>query len=165
MAMSREATRMIDRRYQVRWMLRRDLPEILAIESQGAVHPYCEEDYLVHLRDKKTIGMTTEDSKGRIIGGMVYELEKNNIKIFRFIVASCQRRQGVGTEMIKKLIAKLSSARRYSISISVPETCLGMQLFFKQMQFTAIGVNHGQFSHEDDGTDEDGYQFEYQIGD
>ena len=47
---------------------------------------------------------------------------------------------GVGGQMVSKLISKLSSHRRTSITLEVRETNLAAQLFFKQNGFRATAV-------------------------
>ena len=69
------------------------------------------------------------------------------------------RRRGVGSQMAKKLITKLSHDRRSRIMLEIRETNLAAQLFFRTLGFRAVSVLR-QF-YED--TPEDAYlmQFRY----
>ena len=44
----------------IRWFIRRDMPEVVAIEKQGFEFPWSEEDFLRCLRLRHTIGMVAE---------------------------------------------------------------------------------------------------------
>lgn len=41
----------------IRWMIRRDMPEVLHIEESGYAYPWGEEDFLTILRQRNCIGM------------------------------------------------------------------------------------------------------------
>src|SRR5918999_229603 len=83
-------------RVHIRWMIRRDMPEVLAIEHASFEYPWCEEEFLRVLR------------------------------------------QRVGHQMVAKLVGKLSSHRRTRIALSVRETNLPAQLFFRIQGFRAL---------------------------
>jgi len=126
-------------RVHIRWMIRRDMPEILAIENQGFEFPWLEEDFLRCLRQRNCIGMVAEHDD-LVVGFMIYELHKTRIHVLNFAVAQDYRRNGVGTQMVDKLIGKLSSQRRTRIILEVRETNLPAQLFFRANQFRAVSV-------------------------
>lgn len=65
------------------------------------------------------------------------------------------RRQQIGSQMVNKLISKLSQQRRKEIVLEVRERNLAAQLFFKRCGFWSTGVIRGHY----DDTDEDDYQF------
>lgn len=123
----------------IRWMIRRDMPEVLGIENQSFEFPWCEDDFLRSLRQRNCIGMVAECDE-RIVGFMIYELHKNRLHILNFAVRSEFRRRGVGSQMIRKLIGKLSQQRRNKILLEVRETNLPAQLFFRSSGFRAISL-------------------------
>ena len=43
-------------RVHIRWMIRRDMPEVLAIESQSFEFPWSEEDFINCLRQRPALG-------------------------------------------------------------------------------------------------------------
>src|SRR5262245_13193942 len=91
----------------IRWMIRRDMPEVLAIEKQCFEFPWQDEDFIRCLRQRNCIGMVAEAGE-RVVGFMIYELHKNRLHILNFAVHEDYRRRGVGRQMAKKLVGKLS---------------------------------------------------------
>ncbi len=143
---------------QIRWLIRRDMPEVLDIERDSFEYPWTEEDFLCCLRQRNCIGMVAERGH-RIVGFMIYELHKSKLNILNFAVGPVIRRQGVGTQMIDKLIDKLSQQRRKEILLEIRETNLAAQLFFKSQQFRAVRVLR---NHYEDRS-EDAYLMRYQL--
>jgi [ribosomal protein S18]-alanine N-acetyltransferase len=142
----------------IRWMIRRDMPTVLAIESECFEFSWSEDDFIRCLRQRNCIGMVAEvDSK--VVGFMIYELHKNRLHILNFAVAESARRKGVGKSMVAKLLGKLSHERRNRIMLEIRETNLEAQLFFKNIGFKAISVLRDFY----EDTDEDAYlmQFRY----
>ena len=124
----------------IRWMIKRDLPEVLAIEKAAfEEYPWLEDDFVRYLRQTNCIGMVVE-YEDAVIGFMVYELNKTSIHVYNFAVDPWYQRQGVGRAMIDKLKGKLSEIRRTRIVLEIREENLDGQLFFKSMGFMAIAV-------------------------
>jgi len=145
-------------RVHIRWMIRRDMPEVLAIEHASSEFPWCEEEFLRVLRQRNCIGMVAEHGE-RVVGFMIYELHKSKLQVLNFAVAPECRRQGVGHQMVAKLVGKLSSHRRTRIVLSLRESCLPGQLFFRVQGFRATEVVREHY--EDTG--EDGYVMQYLL--
>lgn len=142
----------------MRHMIRRDKPEVLAIDQESHANPWSEEMLLARLRERDCIGMIAEH-RDRIVGYMVYSLMPTAIVIDRFAVATDCRRSGVGSQMMSKLIGKLSSQRRNRIKATVRETQLDFQLFARSQGFLATSVIRGFFT----STGEDAYMMEYRL--
>ena len=142
----------------IRWMIRRDMPEVLAIESDSFEFPWCEDDFLRCLRQRNCIGMVAEH-EDRVVGFMIYELHKARLHILNFAVGTRFRRSGAGAQMVKKLVGKLSAQRRNRILLEVRETNLAAQLFFRSSGFRAVSVLR-EF-YED--TPEDAYLMQYRF--
>src|SRR3954449_2940050 len=104
-------------RVHIRWMIRRDMPEVLAIEHSSFEFPWCEEEFLRVLRQRNCIGMVAEHGE-RGVGFMIYELHKSKLKILNSCFHPEFRRQGVGHQMVAKLVGKLSSHRRTRICLN-----------------------------------------------
>ena len=137
-------------RVHIRWMIRRDMPEVLAIEHASFEFPWCEEEFLRVLRQRNCIGMVAEYGE-RVVGFMIYELHKNKLHVLDLATHPEFRRQGVGHQMIGKLVGKLSSHRRTRIALYVRETNLAAQLFYRVQGFRAVEVarEHYQDTGED----------------
>ena len=152
---------MIDRITGVhcRWAIRRDLPEILAIDSASDPAPWTEEDFRSHLARRDHIGMVAERGE-RVVGLMVYRLGRREIEVVRFAVAPDMRRRGVGRQMAARLAGKLSHQRRTALTWPVRESQLAGHLFLHSIGLTAVDVLRGHY----DDTGEDAYLFRYELG-
>jgi ribosomal-protein-alanine N-acetyltransferase len=139
-------------------MIRRDMPEVLATEQESFEYPWTEEDFLRCLRQRNCIGMVAEQGE-RVVGFMIYELHKTKLHVLNFAVRPGARRRGIGSQMVAKLISKLSSHRRTRITLEVRETNLTAQLFFRAQEFKAMRVLRGYY--EDSG--EDAFQMDYRL--
>ena len=142
----------------IRWMIRRDMHEVLAIEGLSFEFPWSEDDFIRCLRQRNCIGMVSECDE-RIAGFMIYELHRSRLHVLNFAVQPEYRRRGVGTKMISKLVGKLSTQRRDRIMLEVRETNLHAQLFFRNMGFRAISVLRDFY----DDTVEDAYLMQYRY--
>jgi ribosomal-protein-alanine N-acetyltransferase len=147
-------------RVHIRWMIRRDMPEVLQAEQLSFEYAWTEEDFLRCLRQRNCIGMVAEHGE-KVVGFMIYELHKNKLHILNFAVHPAWRRHSVGSQMVAKLISKLSSHRRTRITLEVRETNLTAQLFFSKQDFRAVRVLRAFY--EDSG--EDAFLMEYRFGD
>src|SRR4051812_28000938 len=139
-------------------MIRRDMPEVLQAEQQSFEYAWTEEDFLRCLRQRNCIGMVAEQGE-KVVGFMIYELHKTKLHILNFAVHPGFRRRGVGTQMVGKLISKLSSHRRTRITLEVRETNLAAQIFFRGQEFKAVRVLRAYY--EDSG--EDAFQMNYAL--
>lgn len=123
----------------IRWMIRRDMPSVLAIENDSFEFAWSDEEFVRALRQRNCIGMVAELNEV-VVGFMIYELHKNRLHILNFAVHQDYRRHGVGRSMVDKLVSKLSYQRRSRILLEVRETNLAAQLFFKSLGFRAVSV-------------------------
>lgn len=147
-------------RVHIRWMIRRDMPKVLAIEHASYEHPWSEDEFLRILRQRNCIGMVAEQGN-QIVGFMIYELHKHKLNILNFAVDPASRRNRIGQQMVSKLVGKLSSHRRTKIGLKVRETNLEAQLFFRSQGFRATEVLR---EHYED-TREDAYSMQYAFDD
>jgi ribosomal-protein-alanine N-acetyltransferase len=147
-------------RVHIRWMIRRDMPEVLAIERASFEFPWSEEDFIRCLRQRNCIGMVAEHEE-RVVGFMIYELHKSRLHILNFAVSSDARRRGVAAQMTNKLIGKLSAQRRTRIMLEVRETNLTAQIFFRSAGFQAVSVLRSFY----EDTPEDAYLMQYRYED
>jgi [ribosomal protein S18]-alanine N-acetyltransferase len=143
----------------IRWMIRRDMEEVLQIEEKCFEFPWYEEDFIRCLRQRNCIGMVAE-YQDEIFGFMIYELHEYRIHLLNFAVSPEKQRTGVGSQMIAKLQSKLSSHKRSRLLLEARETNLPAQLFFRENGFKAISVIRSYYTD----TPEDAYlmQFKHQ---
>ncbi|MCA9134198.1 MAG: ribosomal protein S18-alanine N-acetyltransferase [Planctomycetales bacterium] len=142
----------------IRWMIRRDMPSVLAIEEASFEFPWSEEEFIRCLRQRNCIGMVAERDE-QVVGFMIYELHKNRLHLLNFSVDPACRRDGIGCSMVDKLSSKLSYERRNRITLEVRETNLAAQLFFRQLGFRAVSVLRDFY---EDST-EDAYLMQYRY--
>jgi ribosomal-protein-alanine N-acetyltransferase len=143
-------------RVHIRWMIRRDMPEVLQTEGESFEFAWTEEDFLRCLRQRNCIGMVAEQGE-KVVGFMIYELHKAKLHILNFAVHPSFRRAGVGMQMVTKLISKLSSHRRTRITLEVRERNLAAQLFFRAQEFRAVRVLRSYY----DDSGEDAFLMQY----
>jgi len=145
-------------RVHIRWMIRRDMPEVILAEQDSFDFCWTEEEFLHCLRQRNCIGMVAEYSE-RVVGFMIYELHKSRLHVLNFAVSPAWRRLGVGSQMVSRLVGKLSSHRRNRITLAVRETNLAAQKFFRDQSFKAMKVLRRYY--EDSG--EDAYLMQYKL--
>ncbi len=143
----------------IRWLIRRDMDEVLEIARRSFSIPWTEEEFLVCLRQRNCIGTVYESSQGYIHGFMIYELHKSTLRLLNLAVAPEVRQTGVGRSMVQRLIDKLSQQKRRFVEAEVRETNLKAQLFFSGAGFRAVQVLRRHY----DETNEDAYLFRYSL--
>jgi ribosomal-protein-alanine N-acetyltransferase len=142
----------------IRWIIRRDWPEVLAIENQCFQFPWDEDAFIRCMRQRNNIGMVCERDE-KVIGYMAYGLEKHSLNLLNVAVHQDWRFKGVGRQMVRKLITKLSGDRRSKICVLIRETNVDAQLFFRAMGFKCVQTIRNAY----DDTEEDGYDFRYRY--
>ena len=142
----------------VRWMIRRDMPEVLGIEQQAFEFPWSEDDFTNCLRQRNCIGMVAEIADS-VVAFMIYELHRTRLHVLNLAVARSHRRLGIGTRMMEKLVGKLTPERRSRIALEVRETNLPAQLFFRSLGFRATSVLKDFYQD----TTEDAYLMQYVL--
>jgi ribosomal-protein-alanine N-acetyltransferase len=145
-------------RPHIRWAIKADMPEVLAIERDCFEFPWSDDDFIRCLRQRNCIGMVAEHDE-RIVGYMIYELHKARLHIVNFAVRGEFKRLGVGTAMVSKLVGKLSASRRTRIMLEVREKNLDAQVFFRSQGFQAVSVLRSFYAD----TPEDAYLFQYRY--
>jgi len=136
-------------RVHIRWMIRSDLPAVLATEDASFREPWGDEDVLRQLRQRNCIGVVAEVGE-RVIGHMVYELYEDHIGVCRLAVDPDHRRRGVGRQLVAKLLGKLSTPRRPACTLYVGERNMPALLFFRRLGFLADRVERAYYEDGDD---------------
>jgi len=159
----------------VRWMLLQDGREVYRIAAASDVdHEFFEECSSLAenkpplwMRPTNRIGMVA-DSIGSscgssIYGFMIYDLLPGAIWLRHFAVDPPYRRLGVGRVMLArllgKLLSKLSHERRNKIMVTVRESNLPAQLFFREHGFRVRAIKREYYND----TGEDGYEMRFTL--
>lgn len=145
-------------RVHTRWIVRCDMPEVMAIERDSFAAPWSEGELLAVLKRRNTIGMVAE-ARDRIVGYMVYELHPDDLWVLNLAVAPDMRRRDVGRQMVAKLVDKLSAHRRRALHLRVRESNLPAQLFLRAVGFHAETVERDWY----DDPAEDAYRMVYRL--
>ena len=145
-------------RVHVRWMIRRDMPEVLAIERAELRVSLVDDDFIRCLRQRNCIGMVAEH-EDRVVGFMIYELLKTRIHVLNFAVdphyAARRGKPDVG-QVGRQTLAQ----HRSRIVLEVRETNLSAQLFFRENGFRAVSMLRAYYND----TPEDAYLMQSATG-
>lgn len=143
--------------YALRWMIRRDLRNVVEIETMCFKKYYDTQKLSRLLSRRNTIGMviTLPDQRSKnhfVAAYCIYDLEAESIRFRRFVVHPNCRRIGLGSDLMKKILGKLNE-RRSRIELVVRECNLEAQLFLRSHGFKAEQIIREMY----EDTPEDGY--------
>jgi [ribosomal protein S18]-alanine N-acetyltransferase len=139
-----------------RWMIRNDLERVIEIEKSSFEYPWTRQDFVLALGNRNCCGNVYEIGD-EVVGYMIYVLENKALQLINLAVEEKYRRNGIGGEMIAKLVGKLPYQKRERIIAEVRESNLEAQCFLRSMDFRAIAILPKWYEE----TDETAYGFEY----
>lgn len=147
----------------IRWLIHRDMDEVIEIERASYDDPWTEDEFMSYLRQRNVIGQVVERtsyerSTYEILGFMVYEFHVHAMQLLNIAVRPDCRMQGIGASMIDKMKGKMSQQKRL-LSVTVRETNVGGQLFFRAMGLRCEEIIRDYYT----GYSEDGYEFQYRL--
>lgn len=116
----------------IRWMIRRDMPEVLAIERQSFKEEdqWTMEEFTRKLTRRDTLGLSIELDE-KIVGSMIYRLHDLYVRLDNIAVHPDYRRRGILRECMLKLLSKLNHQSRTQLIVLLPESCLELQPVFE----------------------------------
>lgn len=126
----------IDVDVEHRWMIRRDLDDVVWIEERSYEQPWSKDHFLHCLRTRNVIGMVQE-SGGQITGYAVYEFNRREIDVLSFAIHPHFRRRGNGRVLLWQLKKKLNDKRRF-LHATLSERNVTGQLFLRSCGFRVI---------------------------
>ncbi len=121
---------------QVRWLIDHDETECAYIDCIAFRPGWTVGDFKRCRRELSVVGIVATSRSG-IDGFCLFRLEKDTIRIIRMAVQLDERRLGVGSMLVERLIERLKPQRRRFIEVDVPERMTSAQLFFSANGFTA----------------------------
>jgi [ribosomal protein S18]-alanine N-acetyltransferase len=127
----------------IRWMIFRDLDEVVMIEGDTA-DPLQGEQIITMLRDRKNIGMVIEIND-LVVGHMIYRLHKDRLELLRLAVCKHHRRCSVATLLLEKLYSKIIDGRRNRIVVNVPDWNLPMHITLKANGYIASAMMKDEY--------------------
>ena len=144
---------------QVRWMVRRDFAQVLAIEEMSFEFPWTSQEFRQCLQQPNCLAMVAE-LDGHIVGFMVYETPKNKILVTNMAVNPEYHRHGIARQMVQKLVSKMISQQRHKIAVAIRETNLPALLCFRALGFKVATVLKNFYEEQN----EDTYVLQYRLG-
>lgn len=142
--------------FGIRWGIRRDLREILAIEDRCFEYPWSEEVFLGHMRHRDCVVLVADNEAG-VLGYCMYYLHRNAIEIANLAVHPGYRFQGVGRRFLYQLQKGLHPNKRSRLFSVIWERNVDAQLFFRACGFKCRKVLSNHWLD----TGDDAYQFEF----
>ncbi len=143
----------------IRWMIRRDMPEVMRTERASFEFAWTEDDFLRCLRQRNCIGMVAEEND-QIAGFMIYELHKTRLNVPQLVPHPTSPRMGIEVELlIAKLEYKLVSHHRQKITLAVREPQSGCPNVLPQPRFPGDQVASQVLR----GHGEDAYHMEFRA--
>jgi ribosomal-protein-alanine N-acetyltransferase len=143
----------------VRWMVRRDFDEVLAIEEACFEFPWTEQEFRQCLQLPNCLGMVAEHD-GRVVGFVVYETPRGRMLITNIAVDPEFQRHGIARQIIQKLVMKMIHQQRHKIAIEIRETNLPALLCFRALGFRSATILKDFY----DDRSEDAYVLQYRLG-
>jgi [ribosomal protein S18]-alanine N-acetyltransferase len=141
-----------------RWMIRRDMAEVLAIEAASREYPWSERDFLRRLGRKNCIGKVATcgeygTASHAVVGFALFLLgSRCDVRLINLAVDPVFRRCGAARGLVDHLKRKLDDRRPdRTVSAWVSETELPGLLFLRSQGFRATEVVRGHFT--DSGED------------
>lgn len=136
----------------IRFLIRRDMPQVLAIEQASFPSPWYEEDFLHQLRQRSTIGIVmerrNEAGHAEVIAYAIYGLHKHYSEILNFAVHPDHRRQGVGSLLCEDIMRRLVNGRTRAVAY-VADHNLVAHLFWRACGFRAVGIDRDRWEGAD----------------
>lgn len=147
---------MVDTELHIRWMIRRDMDEVLKIENECFEQPWSAAEFAAELSQRNVIAKVAEVCE-LVAGFAIYEMFRDRIELLNFAVRADLWRRGIGTALVENLKDRLSPAKRRKIVTHVRDSNLSAQLFCRANGFrcTRMEPNFYQDSAED------AYRFEF----
>lgn len=129
----------IQQKSAMRWMIRKDMDEVLAIDRQNFQNPWSEDDFCAALRQRNCIGQVVELDQ-RIVGYVIYDIQESAFSIIKMAVDPNLQRLGIGSKILQRMKHKLSQERRSSLIIEVGASDEAGQAFLRKAEFKADAV-------------------------
>jgi len=144
---------------QVRWMVRRDFSQVLAIEEMCFEFPWTSEEFMQCLQQPNCLGMVAELDE-QVVGFIVYETPKNRILVTNIAVSPEFQRHGIARQMVQRLVSKMIYQQRHKVAVAIRETNLPALLCFRALGFKAATVLKNFYEDQN----EDTYVLQYRLG-
>jgi ribosomal-protein-alanine N-acetyltransferase len=123
----------------MRWMIRRDIPEVLKMPPMDNIR-LSKEELMALLRERHNIGQVVLDGDDKIIGYSIYSIRSANEFGKAMKIIKLAFNDYVTLSFMLQSFKKKLTKGRNSIEIYVQETKLALQNMLKSEEFLAISV-------------------------
>lgn len=152
----------------IRWMTPRDVDDVLQIEYGSFEDVWVADDFKKHLAKKPCVSMLAyrANSYGQqTVGYFVYQMDRTSFTLLKIAVHPDFRQQGIGRQMVDKLMSKLMGSYRVRASVVVRDRDVVSQKFFRSVGWKPEKVLKRYFPPEEDLKLEadDGILFAYNV--
>ena len=124
---------------RVRTFVRGDLSELVPMQGQrpGA---WDDEGFRRRIDKPGTDAYVAERPNGHVVGFVVWREFKTRVHLLNFGVSRHWQRRGVGVQIFTKILSKLLTGRRLTMTANVPERLLTAQQFLRSLGFRCVGT-------------------------
>lgn len=119
-------------RPHIRWMIRRDMDQVVKLATLSQFQNWDEEKFLECLRQRNCIGMVAERGEN-VVGFLIYELHKDKLSILNV----GWQDSGVFKSMLDKLKDKLSVHLRTAADLKCSDRCDDLHIELRANLFLA----------------------------
>lgn len=125
-------TEVKQKQFYSRYLVRRDIKDIVSQLERFTFSQWCEEDYPLQLRQAKKIGLviTKDNLDGFVVGSCVYKLHKNHLTVGH--ITYNPEFYGLASFIVENFREKIIKQNRKYVNFLVDEMDLWMQLDLKE---------------------------------
>lgn len=123
--------------YRARWAIIIDEDDMMKIEKSSFEYPWTQSELRSTLNDGRNTAQVVENSDGKVVGYMVYTIDKTYYEIMNLAVDKEYRRIGIASMLLNSLKDRLTY-KRQEIRVILQESSLDGLNFFKSQKFRAV---------------------------
>ncbi len=123
----------------IREMRAEDIPILAAIERDNFSDPWSEASFEAELKNPYGITLVAETMTG-VSGYLNAFLVGGNLHINTFCVVSAQRRKGVASALMERLLEKAVSEGVEDATLEVREENVSAQALYRKFGFVPVGI-------------------------
>ena len=117
---------------RVRWMVSKDLDQVLDLEETGYDAPWSRQNFKEVLMVRNTVGLVAECDKSLILGFAIYQVSKKSMHVLSLTARPVRR--GIGRQLMFHLFGMLNKARN-KIVVNLGDDNVEGHLFLRAMGF------------------------------
>lgn len=139
---------MVETEINIRWMLRKDLSVVYALDRECFEHYWSLDHFEKSLRVPSLTSLVAEyvdheTDQRLIVAFMVYVICSDHFEIVRIAVRRDLRRRGFAAKLLQRIDRRLDVYTRTFVTASVDECNFEAQQFLKAQGFVCTKLEHG----------------------